>query len=161
MPFSWTYFKDIPCTQLTSPAKPKKLIIVELSMVEISDEPFEEGPNIIDINNLNQFELSPIEPKENGEVRVETFSQTEHPQFSEMLMRSTPINSIAEETFVISNSNSGLAYYLILAFSIGIGVDLSFKLYSSQIAKWFKNRFKKYEIHIDNFVSIYISYFLF
>ena len=143
MPFPWTYFKDITCTQLPSQAKPKKSIIAELSMLETVEEPFEEQPKIIDIDNIHQFRLSPIEMPADMECVVEASetNSTHLKHSNSMLIKSIPMTGIAEETFVISNSNSNLVWYIVLAFSIGIGVGISFQTYSYRIYKWFKNRF--------------------
>jgi hypothetical protein len=51
------------------------------------------------------------------------------------------MTGIAGETFVLSNSNLALVWYLVLAFCIGIGVGISFQTYCSRIYKWLKNRF--------------------
>ena len=148
MPFPWTYFKDITCIQLPSQIKPKKSIIAELSMLETVEEPFEdfeEESKIIDIRNIQQFELSPIEMQKDIEcvVHASDFRQTNHtPQDSNStLVKSISMTGIAEEAFVISNSNSALVWYLVLVFCIGIGVGISFQTYSSRIYKWLKNRF--------------------
>ena len=143
MPFPWTYFKDITCTQLPSQAKPKKSIIAELSMLETVEEPFEEQPKIIDIDNIHQFRLSPIEMPADMECVVEASetNSTHLKHSNSMLIKSIPMTGIAEETFVISNSNSNLVWDVVLAFSIGIGVGISFQTYSYRIYKWLKNRF--------------------
>ena len=143
MSFPWTYFKDITCIKLPSQVKSKKPIIVELSMIEVLDEAIEEEPKIIHIDNIRQFRLSPIEIPEASECVVDTsdFNQTNHPQIESSNPISVKLTGIAEETFMISNSNSNLVWYLVLAFVIGIGVGISFKTYSSQIYKWLKNKF--------------------
>ena len=146
MSFPWTYFKDITCIKLPSQVKSKKPIIVELSMVEVLDESIEEEPKIIHIDNIRQFRLSPLQIPEDMECLVEASdsSQTNHndtQHSNSMLVKSIPMTGIAEETFVISNSKLALVWYIVLAFSIGIGVGISFQTYSSRIYKWLKNRF--------------------
>ena len=146
MSFPWKYFQDITCIQLPSQIKPKKSIIVELSMLETLDESFDEEPKIIHIDNIHQFGLSPLEIPEDMECVVEASdsSQINHhdtQHSNSMLVKSIPMTGIAEETFVVSNSNLALVWYLVLAFFIGIGVGISFQTYSSRIYKWLKNRF--------------------
>ncbi len=148
IPFPWTYFEDITCTQLPSQAKPKKPIIAELAMLETSDEAFaeEEEPKIMNIDNIHQFSLSPLQILEDRECVVEArdFKQTSHPHLqssNSMLVKSISSTNIAEESFVVSNCNSCLVWYLILAFSVGIGVGIGFKTYLYRIYKWLKNKF--------------------
>nr|YP_009306324.1 hypothetical protein [Derbesia sp. WEST4838]AOP19228.1 hypothetical protein [Derbesia sp. WEST4838] len=146
IPFPWTYFKDITCTKILSQTKTKKPIIAELVMLETSDKVFEEESKIINIENIHQFELSPIEIPEDMESIIDSSDsiQTNPNHFQHykpILVKSRPITGIAEETFMISNSNSALVWYLFLAFSIGIGVGIGFKKYFYQISKWVKNKF--------------------
>ena len=146
LPFPWTYFKDITYIQLPSQVKPKKPSIVEISMLEPFDESFEEEPKIIHIENINQFELSPLKIPEDVEclANASYFMQTNHHDTrhsNSKLVKSIPMTGIAEETFVIANSNSALVWYLVFSFFIGIGMGISFQTYSSRILKWLKNRF--------------------
>lgn len=103
-------------------------------MLETLDDSFGEESKIIHIDNIYQFGLSPIEIPKDIECVLDTsdLRQTNHhiQHSNSMLVKSIPMTDIAEKTFVISNFNSSLFWYLILAFCIGIGVGISFQTYS-------------------------------